>query len=68
MELISEKIAREIGAIIYFNAGKEISLVDNHTTILKRYMYLPVNIRGVRAYIKCYIIGANTYNLLLSVR
>lgn len=68
VELISERIAREIGAPIYSDAGKEISLADNHTTILKRYIYLPVNVGGIRAFVKCYIISANTYDLLLGVR
>ena len=34
VELISLKIAREISATTYTDAGKEISLADNHTTSL----------------------------------
>ncbi|KAJ5406045.1 hypothetical protein N7465_007329 [Penicillium sp. CMV-2018d] len=31
-------------------------------------MHLPVNVGGVRAFVKCYIINANPYGLLLGVR
>lgn len=68
MELISKRVAKEIYTITYTDTGKEISLVDNHITFLKRYIYLPVNVVGVRVYIKCYIININIYDLLLGVR
>ena len=68
VELISERMASQISACTYVDNGKEISLADNHTTVLKRYMHLPVNVSGVRAFVKSYIINANTYDLLLGVR
>jgi hypothetical protein len=35
VELISERMAKEICATTYTDTGKEISLADNHTTFLK---------------------------------
>ena len=35
VELISERVAREICATTYTDTRKEISLIDNYTTFLK---------------------------------
>ncbi|KAJ6163265.1 hypothetical protein N7497_003244 [Penicillium chrysogenum] len=48
VELISKRVTKEIYTITYTDTGKEISLIDNYITFLKRYIYLPVNIVGVR--------------------
>ncbi|KAF5855628.1 hypothetical protein ETB97_008863 [Aspergillus alliaceus] len=73
VELIAEWLLKAFGKRgiefnIHTDEGKEISLADNTRTRLTRYIHVPVNIAGVVAEVKCYIIPATTYGILLGLR
>jgi len=44
VELIAEKVVPRIKATVYSDEGREISLADNTTTVLRQYIHIPVNV------------------------
>jgi hypothetical protein len=68
VELLAERVVQKLNLTVHKDEGREISLADNSTALLQRYVLLPVNVSGVLATLKCYLINVTTYDLLLGVR
>lgn len=70
VELVSENTLKKLqngGVVIQIHKdeGHKISLADNSKACLTQYAHLLVIVAGVQASVKCYIVDANSYNILL---
>lgn len=50
---------------VYTDGRLRVSLANNTLTILNEYIKLPVNVRGVTAFIKAWLVDMDVYDLLL---
>ena len=69
VELVSPNLVNWLPGITIHKMTKEwyICLANNKTAVIKDYVWLPVNVVGVLAHIKAFIISTNkTFKLLLS--
>ena len=69
VELISEKLVKSIKPrpIIYTDGYLRVSLATDKLDELTDYMYVPVNVQGVEAIIKAWIVRVDIYELLLGL-
>ena len=69
VELISLRMVNKLPHIpVEADGHVRISLADDQLTTLTRYVVIPVNVEGVEAMIKAYILPVNAYDLLLGIR
>lgn len=73
VELVSENTLKKLQSSgvaiqIHKDEGCEISLADNSRVCLTWYVHLPVIMAGVQASVKCYIVDANSYDILLGLQ
>jgi hypothetical protein len=69
VELISLRVMNQLPHIpIHTDGHVNIALADDRPSTLTRYAMLPVNVEGVVAKVKAYILPVGAYDLLLGMR
>ena len=69
VELISEKLVKSIKPrpIVYTDGYLRVSLATDKLDELTDYVFVPVNVQGVQAMVKAWIVQVNIYDLLLGL-
>ena len=70
VELINPELVRQLGLEIYeMEHAWTLQLADDGLAMVKQYVWAPVNVAGVEAIVRAFILGmGNIYDLLLSKR
>lgn len=63
-ELVNKIILR---LPVYRNSRVKISLANNATTTLSKFVKIPINVQGVETVIRAWLVNVKVYDLLLGV-